>query len=170
MDELLLKTSKFKIVRRMIEAGGDEPVTKELMVHPGGAVILPITNDGRIVMVYNYRWSVNRELLELPAGTLEPLEEPEECACRELEEETGYAAGTLRPLCRFYTSPGVTNELMHGFVATDLTQHEQHLSDDEKIKVEIMSFEQVEHAMRTGRIMDGKTLALLLYHQMLERS
>ena len=169
MDELLLKTSKFKVVRRQIERGDGGSIPKELVVHPGAAVVLPITHDGRVVMVRNYRWSIDRELIELPAGTLEPLEEPEECACRELEEETGFVAGTLRPLCRFYTTPGILTELMHAFIATDLCEREQKLSSDEKIQVEIMSFEEIDHAMRTGKIMDGKTLATLLYYQMLER-
>jgi len=169
VDELLLQTTKFKVVRRLVEGKGPEPVARELVVRPGAAVALPITDDGKVVMVRNWRWSVDRELLELPAGTMEPLEEPEQCACRELEEETGFVAGTLRPLCRFYTSPGITTEIMHAFVATELSKHEQRLSVDEKIKVEIMSLEQIDHAMRTGQIMDGKTLATLLYYQMLER-
>lgn len=170
MDELLLKARKFKVVRRWIEGDGVDPTSKELVLHPGAAVVLPITDDGQVVMVHNTRWSINRELLELPAGTLEPLEEPEECAGRELEEETGYAAGTIRPLCRFYTSPGVMNELMHAFIATDLTEHEQRLSAGEKIRVAVLSFDQIDQAVRAGKIMDGKTLAVLLHYQALERS
>jgi len=105
----------------------------------------------------------------LPAGTLEPLEDPQVCAYRELEEETGYTAGTLRPLCRFYSSPGLMTELMYIYVATDLTPGQQHLSSDEKINVELMSFDELEHAMRVGRIMDGKTLATILYYRLLEK-
>jgi len=169
MDEQLLKTRKFKVVRRLIDSGGAEPVVKELVIHPGAAVILPITAEGNVVMVRNYRWSINRELLELPAGTLELLENPEACACRELEEETGFVAGLLRPLCRFYTSPGMLTELMHAYIATNLRPGEQKLSAGEKIEVEIMSFDEINHAIRTGKIMDGKTLTVLLYYQMLER-
>ncbi|NLE28610.1 MAG: NUDIX hydrolase [Phycisphaerae bacterium] len=167
-DEILLKSRKFKVVHRMIDAGTGEPEPKDLIIHPGAAVILPITSDNKVVMVRNYRWSINRELLELPAGTLEPLEEPQVCAYRELEEETGFTAGTLRPLCRYYTSPGLMTELMHAYVATDLVPGEQHLSSDEKIKVEIMSFDEIDHAIRVGRIMDGKTLATILYYRLLE--
>ncbi|MFA5864261.1 MAG: NUDIX hydrolase [Phycisphaerae bacterium] len=167
-DELLLKCGKFKVVRRMIEAGTSQTVPKDLVIHPGAAVILPITEKNKVVMVRNYRWSIDRELLELPAGTLETLEEPQECAYRELEEETGFIAGTLRPLCRFYSSPGITNELLHAFVATDLKPGTQHLSNDEKIQVEILTFDQIDHAIRIGKIMDGKTLATILYYKMLE--
>lgn len=169
MDEQLLKTRKFKVVRRLIDRGENEPVAKDLVIHPGSAVILPITDDGKVVMVRNFRWSINRELLELPSGTLELLEEPEACACRELEEETGYVAGILRPLCRFYTSPGVLTELMHVFIATELHPGEQNLSAGEKIEVEIMDFEEINRGIRTSKIMDGKTLSTLLYYQMLER-
>jgi ADP-ribose pyrophosphatase len=168
-DEILLKSRKFKVVHRMIETGTGEPESKDIIIHPGAAVILPITNDGKVVMVKNYRWTINRELLELPAGTLEPLEDPQVCAYRELEEETGYTAGTLRPLCRFYSSPGLMTELMYIYVATDLTPGQQHLSSDEKINVELMSFDELEHAMRVGRIMDGKTLATILYYRLLEK-
>ena len=169
-DEVLLKSGKFKVVHRMIDVGTREPVSKDIIIHPGAAVILPITADGKIVLVRNHRWSIDRELLELPAGTFEPLEEPQECAFRELEEETGFTAGTLRPLCRFYTSPGLMNELMHAFVATDLKPGHQHLSDDEKIQVDILSFEQVDHAIRVGKIMDGKTLVTLLYYELMEKT
>ncbi len=168
-DEIILQANKFKVVRRLIDTGRGEPVSKELVIHPGSAVVLPITDDGKVVMVKNWRWSIDRELLELPAGTVEPLEEPEKCAYRELEEETGYTAGTLRPLCRFFTSPGIMTELMHAFIATDLKKGPQHLSSDEKISVTVMSFDEINHAIRTGRIMDGKTITTLLYYQMLER-
>lgn len=169
-DEILYKSRKFKVVHRMIDEGQGGPVAKDLILHPGAAVVLPLTDKGEVVMVRNYRWTINRELLELPAGTLEPLEEPQECAFRELEEETGYTAGTLRPLCRFYSSPGIMNELIHAFMATDLKPGPQHLSSDEQIKVEIMTFEQIDHAIRVGKIMDGKTLATILYYKMLEKS
>jgi ADP-ribose pyrophosphatase len=168
-DEILLKSGKFKVVHRMIDAGSGEAVPKDLIIHPGAAVVLPITDRGEVVMVRNLRWTINRELLELPAGTLEPLEEPQECAYRELEEETGFHAGTLRPLCRFYTSPGLMTELMHAFVATDLTPGEQHLSNDEQIQVQVLTFDQIDHAIRVGKIMDGKTLATILYFKMLEQ-
>ncbi len=168
-DEILLKSGKFKVVHRMIDVGSGEPTSKDLIIHPGAAVVLPMLDAERVVMVRNWRWSINRELLELPAGTLEPLEEPEDCAYRELEEETGYTAGTIRPLCRFYTSPGLLTELMHAFVASDLTAGEQHLSNDEKIRVEIMSFAEIDHAIKVGRIMDGKTLATFLYFRLMEK-
>jgi ADP-ribose pyrophosphatase len=168
-DEILLQAGKFRVVRRTIDTGLPQQKTKDIIIHPGATVILPITDDGKVVMISNHRWTVNRDLLELPAGTLEPLEDPNICAVRELEEETGFIAGTLRPLCRFYTSPGCMTELMHAFIATDLKKGHQNLSGDEQIKVEIMSFDEIEHAIRIGKIMDGKTLAVLMYYKLLEK-
>ena len=168
-DEVLLQARKFKVVHRLVDAGNGQTLPRDVILHPGAAVILPITDDGKIVMVRNWRWSIDRELLELPAGTLAPLEEPQDCAYRELEEETGYSCGTLRPLCRFYTSPGIMTELIHAFVATELVPGNQNLSSDEKITVQIMSFEEIDHAIRVGKIMDGKTLTTILYYQMMER-
>jgi len=165
MDELLLSASRFRVVRRMIQIGEAEPVAKELVIHPGAAAILPVLPDGRVILVRNWRWSINRELLELPAGTLEPLEKPDVCARRELEEETGYRAGRITPLVRFYTSPGVMTELMNVFVASDLTAGEQNLSQDEKISVAELTWDEIDEAIRNLRIMDGKTLAALLYYR-----
>jgi len=170
MDEILLQASKFRVVKRTVDTGRGEPVAKELVLRQGAAMVLPITDEEGVVMVKNFRWAIGRELLELPAGTLEPLEDPKRCAARELEEETGFSAGTLRPLCRFYTTPGFCNELMHAYVASDLQAGDQRLSADEKISVEILSFDQINDAIRSGRIIDAKSLAVLLYYQMMERA
>jgi len=140
-------------------------VPKELVLHRGGAVILPVLDDGKFVLINNYRWAIGRELLELPAGVLESLEDPLRCATRELEQETGYSAGRVEPLCRFYASPGFCNELLHAYIATDLTPGPQRLDPDEKISVITLTLEQVEQAMHNGKIMDGKSLTTLLYYQ-----
>lgn len=163
MDELVLQAKKFKVVRRSIGTTGNQPMQKDMIIHPGAAVIIPVMDDGRIVMVENFRWTINRELLELPAGTLEPLETPETCATRELEEETGYSAERIEPLCRFYSSPGIATELMHIFVAKGLKPGQQNLSADEQIKVVPMTVEDIRRAIGAGRIMDGKTIAAILY-------
>jgi ADP-ribose pyrophosphatase len=132
-----------------------------LVVHPGAVLILPLLADGQVVLIRNYRYSADAELLELPAGTLEPPEAPVACAARELEEETGYRAGRLEPLCAFYTTPGFTNEFMHAFVATDLTPTAQRLEATEQIRVEIMPLDAALEASVDGRIVDAKTIAAL---------
>jgi ADP-ribose pyrophosphatase len=165
MPEVLLKAAKFEVERREYNVPGRGMVRRELVVHPGAVTIVPLLDPTTIVMIRNYRFSVGRELLELPAGTLEPPEPPAACAARELEEETGYRAARLEPLCEFYTSPGFTNEHMHVFVATGLSKTIQQLEDNEQIRPEIMPLADPLAATADGRIVDAKTIAALhVYH------
>jgi ADP-ribose pyrophosphatase len=161
MSNVLLTTRKFRVERKEYSIPGRGAVSRELVVHPGAVLILPLLADGRVVLIRNYRYSAEAELLELPAGTLEPPESPAACAARELEEETGYRAGRLAPLCAFYTTPGFTNEFMHAFVATDLLQTAQRLESTEQIRVEIMPLDAALEASIDGRIVDAKTIAAL---------
>jgi ADP-ribose pyrophosphatase len=119
-------------------------------------------DGGRLVMVRNHRIAVDAELWELPAGTLEPPEDPEQAARRELEEETGYRPGRVRRLGEFYTSPGFCDELMRVFVAEDLQFIGQRLEGGERIEAEILAEAQALAMIDDGRIRDGKTIAGLL--------
>lgn len=165
MGQELLRARKFTVERREYVVPGRGAVQRELVVHPGAVLILPVLSAAQIVVISNYRFSVGAELLELPAGTLEPGEPPIECAARELEEETGYVADNLEPLCDFYTSPGFTNELMHAYVATGLTLKTARPEADEQIRVLTMPLADALVATTDGRIVDGKTIAALqVYH------
>ncbi len=165
MNEILLHARRFHVERREVDVPGRGIVSRELVVHPGAVCIIPLLDAQTVVMIRNYRFSVDSELLELPAGTLEPREPPETCAARELEEETGYRAGRLEYLGRFYTSPGFTNELMHFYVAGNLTVGPQRLDATEQIRVQPMAVADALAACHDGRIIDGKTIAaLLLWH------
>ncbi len=161
MNETLLTAARFKVERREYNVPGHGPVRRELVVHPGAVLILPLLPPTSVVMIRNYRFAVGAELLELPAGTLEPPEPPADCAARELEEETGYRARRLERLCEFYTSPGFTDERMHAFVATNLTRTAQQLDATEQIRVVTMPFDDALDACADGRIVDGKTIAAL---------
>jgi ADP-ribose pyrophosphatase len=162
MAEVLLEATKFRVERRQYAIAGRSPATREIVVHPGAVVILPLLDDKCIVLIHNYRYTVEQELIELPAGTLEPPEPPLACAGRELEEETGYRAGRIEPLGQFYTTPGITDERMHCFVAYDLTEVGQRLEGGEQIRTEIVALATALDWIRQGRILDGKTIALLL--------
>lgn len=165
MNETLLTAKKFKVERREYVIPGVGAVRREMVVHPGAVLILPMLAPDRVVMIHNYRFSVGCELLELPAGTLEPGEDPAICAGRELEEETGYVGGRIEPLGRFYTSPGFTNELMYAFVATELTATAPRPEATEQIRVTTLPLADAMAATIDGRIVDGKTIAALhLYH------
>ncbi len=154
---------KFHVERRETAVDG-KPHAWEVIVHPGAAVILPVLPDGRIVLIRNYRVAVDEELLELPAGTLDDQEPPEACAARELAEETGYRAGRLAPLVTFYSTPGILNECLHTFVATDLTPGPTAHENGEQIRVTPMTLADALQAIRDGKISDGKTILSLLYY------
>ena len=161
--ELLLSNSLFQVARLTFEGPDGGEIVRDVIEHRGAAVILPLLDDGRVVLIRNVRRTVGKVLWELPAGTLEPGEAPEVCAAREVEEETGYKAGKLAPLTSFYASPGILDERMHGFLATDLSPSKQSLDADEEIEVFPIPQWQVRDMLKDGHIEDGKTIALLLY-------
>lgn len=161
VNEILLTAKKFSVERRTLRDPNGKTIEREVVVHPGAVVILPVLDRKRIVMIRNFRYSVNEELLELPAGTAEPDEPAIETARRELEEETGYRAETMTPLAEFYASPGVMTELMRAFVAEGLTKIEQRLEADERIKVEVVTVARAREMLAKGELRDGKTMATL---------
>jgi ADP-ribose pyrophosphatase len=153
---------KFRVERRTVAQGGAAHVY-EVVVHPGAAVILPVLEDGRVLLIHNQRVAVGQELLELPAGTLDDGEEPAVCAARELAEETGYRAGRLRLLTSFFTSPGILTERIHAFLATELTPGPTAHEAGEQIRPAPMTLAEALQAIRDGRICDAKTILTLLY-------
>ena len=164
--ELLVRGAKFNFERLTYAGAGGVTLARECVRHPGAVIILPIleTPDGpRIVLIRNWRFSVESWLYELPAGTLEKDEDPAHCAARELSEETGYEAATIRPLCRFHTSPGLSDELMHAFIATGLRHIGQHLEADERVTVHPTPPGECVDMVRTGKITDAKTMLTLLW-------
>jgi ADP-ribose pyrophosphatase len=141
----------------------------EVIRHSGAAVILPLLDDGRVVLIRNHRVSLERELLELPAGTLDPGEAPAAAAGRELTEETGYRAGSIEPLLSFYSTPGICDENMHVFLATRLTAGQSALEPGERIRVTPMEWAAAMQAVRDGTIADAKSIAALLYYAQFRR-
>lgn len=136
--------------------------TRETAHHPGAVAILPVLPDGRMVLVRQYRYATGRSLLEVPAGTLDPGESPEACALRELAEETGYRTGRLSKLCQFYCSPGWADEVLHAFVATDLTAGDASPEEDEDLNIVEIQPEDVQRLIEQGEIADAKTIVSLL--------
>ncbi|MGV3001660.1 NUDIX hydrolase [Vibrio sp.] len=132
------------------------------IIHPGAAVILPITDDGNILLLRQFRPSLNKWILELPAGTIEDNESPIECARRELIEETGYSAQHFKPLGQCSPLAGFCDEIQYLFVAKGLSPN-QSLSpdDDEVINVIKVSLNDIENWIKTDEITDGKTIACL---------
>lgn len=143
--------------------------TREVVVHPGAVVILPILDDQHILLIRTRRYAVEESLLELPAGTLEKGELPINCAGRELLEETGYLAQRLAPLGSFYASPGVLSERLYAFAAYDLQRHRQMLEEGEEIEVSAVLLDEAVDMIRSGAIADGKTIATILSYVMFHR-
>jgi ADP-ribose pyrophosphatase len=137
---------------------GDKTYQREVVRHPGSAVIVPVFEDGTIALVRQYRHPAVRYLLEVPAGKLDQGEVPQEAAARELEEELGFVAGRLEKLAEFFVSPGFCEERMWVYLATDLTETQQRLEDDEVIEVVRIPFSQALSMITTGEIEDAKTI------------
>jgi ADP-ribose pyrophosphatase len=126
-----------------IEVADGINVRREIVDHPGAVVIVPVDGEGRVLWIRQYRYAVDKELFELPAGTLEQGEDPKSCAMREVAEETGFAATELEALGHFYTAPGFCTEFMHAFAATGLRQApDAHADDDEDIEVEPLTIDE----------------------------
>lgn len=162
-DELtLFESRKFRVIQKSVRSQEGDIRQAHLIRHPGAVVILPVLPDDDIVMIRNFRQTLDRELWELPAGTRDqPGEPPEHAAMRELEEEAGYRAGHLRRLCDMHPSPGVMDERIIAYVATDLTKTAQQLEPAEQIEVEIVSAERAMQMAMDGTITDAKTLVTL---------
>ncbi|MED3660575.1 NUDIX hydrolase [Ureibacillus sp. FSL K6-8385] len=141
---------------------------REIVHHPGAVAIIPITRDGKIVFVEQYRKALERSIVEIPAGKLEPGEDPAVCARRELEEETGYGAGELTYLLSFATSPGFANEIIHLYVAKDLYKIEEKraLDEDEFVSIIEATIEEAEEMIENRQIYDAKTAYGVLWAKM----
>jgi ADP-ribose pyrophosphatase len=140
----------------------DQTHIREVVHHAGSAVILPAFDDGTIALVRQYRHPAVKYLLELPAGTLNDKERPEDGAARELEEELGVRAGKLEKLSEFFVSPGFCEEKMWLYLATDLTETKQRLEDDEFIEIVRVPIERALQMITDGEIEDAKTIIGLI--------
>lgn len=161
----VLYEGKLRGVCEVLEASDGKRFRHETIEHPGAVVILPVREDGTILFVEQYRHSVRRTMLELPAGTIEKGESPAVCAQRELQEEIGMAARDLRSLGTLLPAPGFCSEEQHVFFAKGLYPSKATPDDDEFITVVPLSRGEVEAAIRSGRLVDAKSLALIFRAQ-----
>ena len=156
------------MVLRTVTTTSGKQLEREIVVHPGAVTILPVLRDGRLVLIRNLRHTVGEELWELPAGTLEKGEDPARCAERELTEETGYHATEIIPFGWFYTSPGILTEKIFAFIGAGLSAGPQALEDNESIQVEIVTPDRTLAMIRENKIVDAKTIAVVLKYLMAE--
>ncbi|MEE8349442.1 MAG: NUDIX hydrolase [Acidobacteriota bacterium] len=142
-----------------------KPAIREVVRHPGGVVILAEMEDGRIAFVRQHRYPLDQKLLELPAGKLEPQEEPEISAARELEEEIGFRPDFLEHVFSFYSTPGFCNELLHLYYTNRLQETSANPEEGEDLVVEFYSLEEAIEMTGRGEITDGKTILALFWLQ-----
>lgn len=159
---------RFDLYRVDVPGPDGKTHTREFIHTPGSVVILPMLDDDTVVLIRNRRPAVDQVLWELPAGTLEPNEDPQACAARELIEETGFEASTITKLTAFFPSPGVSNEFMHAYRADGLTEVGQDLDDAEEISVHPVKITEALGLIRRGEIVDAKSVAILLFDQVFE--
>lgn len=134
----------------------------EMVRHPGASAVVPFVSDDEILLVRQFRYATDGYILEAPAGTLDPGEQPEACARREVEEEVGYRPGRLERLGCIYTTPGFTDERIHLWAAHDMTASQQKLDEDEVLSVVRLPFADALEKVRCGEITDGKTVCALM--------
>ena len=161
--ELKYEGSIVKVYMDEIELPDGKIAKWDFINHDGAAAVVPVTEDGKILMVKQYRNALDRYTLEIPAGKLDnKLEETKVCAARELEEETGYKAGKLELLITLRTWVAFTNEKIDVYVATDLTPTKQHLDEDEFIDVKAYELEELKEMIFHGELQDAKSISSIL--------
>ncbi|WP_062356124.1 NUDIX domain-containing protein [Bacillus kwashiorkori] len=143
--------------------------TREVVLHPGAVGIIALTEEGKIVLVEQFRKPLERSLVEIPAGKMDAGEDSETTAKRELEEETGYACKSLNHIASFYTSPGFSNEIIHLYVAEGLTKENRlSLDEDEFVNVIEVTYEEALQLVKEQQIFDAKTIYAVQYWQLLK--
>lgn len=161
--ELKFKGKIIDFYQDTIEVDGNHTVIWDFIKHKGAAAVVPVTDEGKILMVRQYRNALDRYTLEIPAGALDSEDEPgETCAHRELEEETGYKSENLEWLITLRTTVAFCNERIEVYVAKDLIPSRQHLDEDEFIDLKEYTLDELKQKIFTGEIEDAKTVASLM--------
>ena len=161
-SETLLQGRAFNVRRDYLKTPDNRETKLDIVEHSGSVVLLPIDEAGNILFVWQYRHAAGKDLLELPAGTRHPQEPFEDCAAREIREETGMEAGRLQKLGEFYLVPGYSTEYMAVFLATQLSENPLQGDEDEFLQVEKIPWRHAMEMAERGEIQDAKSLAALL--------
>ncbi|MDO7346266.1 ADP-ribose pyrophosphatase [Bacillus stercoris] len=153
-----------------VELPNGKTSKREIVKHPGAVAVLAVTDEGNIILVKQFRKPLERTIVEIPAGKLEKGEEPEYTALRELEEETGYTAKKLTKITAFYTSPGFADEIVHVFLAEELSvlEEKRELDEDEFVEVMEVTLEDALKLVESREVYDAKTAYAIQYLQLKE--
>ena len=161
-SETLLQGRAFKVRRDFLKTPNGDETQLEIIEHGGSVVVVPIDDDGNLLLVRQYRHAAQQDLLELPAGTRDKDEPFEECAAREIREETGMEAGKLQKVGNFYLAPGYSTEFMAVFLATELKHNPLQADFDEFLQVKKMPVRQAVDLFQSEAMLDAKSLAAWL--------
>jgi ADP-ribose pyrophosphatase len=164
MNQILLRTRRFNVERVPQKLSDGSVLYKEVIRHNGAVVILPLMPEGKVCLIRNFRPALNRSIWELPAGTLELNEPPLKTAIRELQEETGLTANMMMHVHTFCMSPGILDEKMHFFVASELSIGNHAREPGEEMENHFFTWADIDRMLRDGDIVDGKTLVSLLWY------
>ena len=164
--ELVYKGSIIDFYKDTVQVPNGRAVKWDFIKHQGAAAVVPVTEDGKLLLVRQYRNALDRYTLEIPAGGLNGPDEPTgEAAARELEEETGYRAGKIQWLITIRTTVAFCNEKIDIYVATDLIPGSQHLDEDESIDVEAYTVDELCEKIFAGEIEDSKTISAIMSYR-----
>ncbi|WP_209122477.1 NUDIX domain-containing protein [Alkalihalobacillus sp. BA299] len=156
-SETLYKGRIIDLVLEDVELPNGKTSSREIVKHPGAVAVIPVTVEGKLVLIRQYRKALERSIVEIPAGKLEVGEAPEVCAMRELEEETGYKTNQLEKVISFYTSPGFADEFVHIFYTEQLEAGVVNTDEDEFVEKLEVTVEEAERMIETNEIFDAKT-------------
>ena len=168
MDEQIISTENIydgkilRLVKHRVKLADGKESYREVVEHAGAVCVVAMNDKDEVLLVRQFRIATGKALLEIPAGKLEPNEDPEECALRELEEETGFRARKIEPLFKAYTSPGFTDEAITAFVASDLEVTQTNFDEGEAIELSFMPLDEAIGLISTRGIEDMKSVAALL--------
>ena len=171
LTEVFLSTERIyegrmiSLRRDKVRLPNGKETSREVVEHPGAVAVVPVLPDGRIILVRQFRHPVGRILLEIPAGKLDAGENPDDCAVRELEEETGYRAGHIERKASIFTGPGFTDEVIHIYVAGELCKTVLNPDDDEFLEAEAFDPAEIRRLICEGTIRDAKTIAAMYWLQ-----
>ena len=166
-SENVYKGSFLDIRKDRVTLPNRKTSTREWIKHPGAACIIPVMSDGNIALIKQYRYPVQSEMIELPAGKLDPGEDPEKCASRELEEEIGYTAGKLTFICKIHPAIGFASEVMWIYLAENLTKSSKNTDHDEFVELLPTDLNVAVQMVWNGKITDVKTIIGILWAERL---
>ena len=162
-DTLIYKGNFLELRNLEVKLPNGKSHNRDIVKHPGACAVIAFLDEENVILVEQFRLALNKNILEIPAGKINSKESIEECAKRELKEETGYIAKNLKYLGSIVTAPGFCDEIIYLYKATNLILDSKNEDEDEFTNVKIMNINKVKEGIKSGEIIDGKTVSIFSY-------